>query len=32
MVDMRGFTGLISQHYPQRNKKRDTFDLILAPE
>ncbi|OHB27255.1 MAG: intradiol ring-cleavage dioxygenase [Desulfuromonadaceae bacterium GWB2_53_15] len=32
LVDMRGFAGLISQHYPQRNKKRATFDLVLAPE
>lgn len=32
LVDMRGFAGLISQHYPQRNKKGATFDLVLAPE
>jgi protocatechuate 3,4-dioxygenase beta subunit len=32
LVDMRGFTGLISQHYPQPNKKKATMDLVLAPE
>lgn len=32
LVDMRGFAGLISQHYPQRAKKSGTFDLVLSPE
>lgn len=32
LVDMRGFAGLISQHYPQSGKKSATFDLIIAPE
>lgn len=32
LVDMPGFAGLISQHYPQRNKKSGTFDLVLSPE
>lgn len=32
LVDMRGFAGLISQHYPQRNKKSGTFDPVLSPE
>ena len=32
LVDMRGFAGLISQHYPQRNTKSATLDLVLAPE
>lgn len=32
LVDLRGFAGLISQHYPQRGKKSSTFDLVLSPE
>ena len=32
LVDLRDFAGLISQHYPQRNKKGATFDLVLSPE
>lgn len=32
LVDLRGFAGLITQHYPQRNKKSGTFDLVLSPE
>jgi len=32
LVDLRGFAGLISQHYPQRNKKSATLDLVLLPE
>lgn len=32
LVDMRGFAGLISQHYPQRAKKSGTFDIVLSPE
>ena len=32
LVDHARFAGLISQHYPQRNKKKATFNLVLAPE
>lgn len=32
LVDMHGFAGLISQHYPQRNKRSATLDLVLSPE
>lgn len=32
LVDIRGFAGLISQHYPQRSKRSATIDLVLAPE
>ncbi|OGT98287.1 MAG: intradiol ring-cleavage dioxygenase [Geobacteraceae bacterium GWC2_48_7] len=32
LVDMRGFAGLVSQHYPQHGKKSATMDLVLAPE
>jgi len=32
LVDLRGFAGLISQHYPQRNQKKATLDLVLSPE
>lgn len=32
LVDLRGFAGLISQHYPKRAEKSSTFDLVLSPE
>lgn len=32
LVDVRGFAGLIGQHYPQRATKSATLDLVLAPE
>ncbi|MDO9309112.1 MAG: intradiol ring-cleavage dioxygenase [Deltaproteobacteria bacterium] len=32
LIDMRGFAGLISQHYPQPNRKRSTLDLVISPE
>jgi protocatechuate 3,4-dioxygenase beta subunit len=32
LIDMRGFAGLITQHYPQRNKKHGAFDPVLSPE
>lgn len=32
LVDLRGFAGLITQHYPQRHRKSSTFDLVLSPE
>ncbi|BCS55239.1 intradiol ring-cleavage dioxygenase [Geobacter sp. SVR] len=32
LVDMRGFAGLITQHYPQSGAKSATFDLVLEPE
>lgn len=32
LVDMLGFTGLISQHYPKRNTSNAIFDLVLSPE
>jgi protocatechuate 3,4-dioxygenase beta subunit len=32
LVDMRGFAGLITQHYPKSGTKSATFDLVLEPE
>ena len=32
LVDMKGFAGLISQHYPQHGTKSATMDLVLMPE
>jgi protocatechuate 3,4-dioxygenase beta subunit len=32
IVDLRGYAGLISQHYPGRNKRSARFDPVLAPE
>ena len=32
LVDMRGFTGLIAQHYPKKGAKKATLDLVLEPE
>lgn len=32
LVDAKGFEGLITQHYPEKGKKRATFDLVLEPE
>lgn len=32
LVDMRGYAGLITQHYPGTGTRRATFDLILETE
>ncbi len=32
LVDMRGFSGLISQNYPKRNRRSAALDLVLSPE
>jgi hypothetical protein len=32
LVDMRGYAGLITQHYPVAGKRRATFDLIMETE
>jgi len=32
LVDMAGFAGLITQHYPKRGTKSAVFDLVLEPE
>lgn len=32
LVDVKGFEGLVTQHYPKKGKKSATFDLVLEPE
>jgi protocatechuate 3,4-dioxygenase beta subunit len=32
LVDMRGYAGLITQHYPKAGKKSATLDLIVETE
>ena len=32
LVDAKGFTGLITQHYPKQGTKGVTFDLVMNPE
>jgi len=32
LVDMRGYAGLITQHYPKAGKRGATFDLVLETE
>ncbi|MDA8412571.1 MAG: hypothetical protein M0023_02175 [Desulfobacteraceae bacterium] len=32
LVDMRGYAGLITQHYPKAGQRRATFDLVLETE
>lgn len=32
LVDVAGFAGLISQHYPKRGDRQAKFDLVLKPE
>ena len=32
LVDVRGFEGLVTQHYPKKGAKQATFDLVLEPE
>ena len=32
LVDMRGFAGLITQHYPKAGRKNTSLDLVLEPE
>jgi len=32
LVDMRGYAGLITQHYPRAGQRRATFDLTMETE
>jgi len=32
LVDMRGYAGLITQHYPRAGQSRATFDLTMETE
>jgi len=32
LVDMRGYAGLITQHYPKAGRQRATFDLVMETE
>lgn len=32
LVDVRGFEGVITQHYPQKGATAGRFDLVLVPE
>jgi len=32
LVDVRGFQGLVTQHYPKKGAKNASFDLVLEPE
>lgn len=32
LVDMRGYAGLITQHYPRAGQQRATFDLVIETE
>jgi len=32
LVDVKGFEGLITQHYPRQGAKGANFDLVLLPE
>ena len=32
LVDMRGYAGLITQHYPKAGKHKATFDLVIETE
>jgi protocatechuate 3,4-dioxygenase beta subunit len=32
LVDAKGYAGLITQHYPQKGKKKARFDLVLERE
>lgn len=32
LVDVKGFEGLITQHYPKKGVKSAQFDLVLVPE
>lgn len=32
LVDMRGYAGLITQHYPRAGQRRATFDLVMETE
>jgi len=32
LVDMRGYAGLITQHYPKANRHRATFDMVIETE
>jgi len=32
LVDVKGFEGLVTQHYPKAGAKQATFDLVLVPE
>lgn len=32
LVDMRGYQGLVTQHYPKKGARAAVFDLVLEPE
>lgn len=32
LVDVKGFEGLVTQHYPKLGAKEASFDLVLVPE
>jgi protocatechuate 3,4-dioxygenase beta subunit len=32
LVDAKGYTGLITQHYPKKGTSGAVFDLVMAPE
>ena len=32
LVDVKGFEGLVTQHYPKKGTTSATFDLVLVPE
>jgi catechol 1,2-dioxygenase len=32
LVDVRGYEGLVTQHYPKKGARQATFDLVLEPE
>lgn len=32
LVDMRGYAGLITQHYPKAGKRKATLDLVMETE
>jgi catechol 1,2-dioxygenase len=32
LVDVKGFEGLVTQHYPKKGARQATFDLVLEPE
>lgn len=32
LVDMRGYAGLITQHYPKNGEKQSTMDLVMERE
>jgi len=32
LVDVRGYQGLVTQHYPKKGHRKAQFDLVLEPE